>query len=75
MYERGRPEVTKHVTNDHINLLARIARFLLGIGLVISGMLFAVSIARAWEAAAGLALPCIDKEGDDGLFAKRFGGL
>jgi hypothetical protein len=22
-----------------------------------------------------LALPCIDKEGDDGLFAKRFGGL
>jgi hypothetical protein len=22
-----------------------------------------------------LALPCIVKEGDDGLFAKRFGGL
>jgi hypothetical protein len=29
----------------------------------------------ARAALSRLVLPCIDKEGDDGLFAKRFGGL
>jgi hypothetical protein len=29
----------------------------------------------ARAALSRLALPCIDKEGDDGLFAERFGGI
>jgi hypothetical protein len=29
----------------------------------------------ARTALSRVALPCIDKEGDDGLFAKRFGGF